>query len=94
MKSLTKPCLSFEEFLYFAEHGDTFFSLQELFGVPALKLMRDNPAVEKIEVGTAIYVDASQKNSDILLPDEIVDVNDLKEKNDTDFIYPFQRLFR
>ena len=94
MKSLTAPCLCFEEFIYFAEKGDTFFSLQEKFLIPAKKLMSDNPCVKSLKEGVAIYVDASKGKTRLLTPDsDIFDVDTILEKNGLKRLYPFQRVY-
>lgn len=84
---------SAEEFIYYAEDGDTLFSLQERFSVPMHELIYDNMLDREIAEGQAIVI---KRGGEVftLMPDNSVDAEYLKRKNGLEYLYPFQTLYK
>lgn len=94
MKNCFEMCFGDGAFIYYAERGDTFFTLQEKFLLPAEKIMRDNAHLKKIEEGRAVYIDRNTGATSVLLPEtDGADIIKLKEKNPEGVFYPFRRVF-
>ena len=94
MESFFECAFKLEKFLYAAEEGDDLFSIQQKFGVPLSRIIKDNALCGEIEVGQYIFIDRTGGETFLALPDEEFDRDVIEKKNDAPVVYPFQLLYK